>query len=270
MGGNVKMALQELGEKLMPAFGGLLDKMKPLVDGLPSFFDKIAPLGERMIEGFGEVLPGMLDFGEGVGKMLKPIADFALSDPMKDFANNVLDAGSALAGLTGEALGVAGRVAGTGVSIANGAFGVAGDVFGRLAKLPGALGDLWDEWTGEKDKQKKAQAGLDYSTPGGGASQSQVLDMLSRGKITAKGFEEGALTPGLITAGLGTKKLPNSPEMKSVSDSIVGGGARKVEINIKNLVETINNTGITSTGQALQMNASQMKRMLVEILASLG
>jgi tape measure domain-containing protein len=56
--------------------------------------------------------------------------------------------------------------------------------------------------------------------------------------------------------------------MTGVSDSVIGGGARQVNLNFKNIVETINNNP-NNKGEAIKMTEQDLKEVLYKVFAGL-
>jgi tape measure domain-containing protein len=222
MQGNLDNAKLQLGTALLPTLSRLMDAMKPRIDGLPRMMEQLAPYGERFGTALEEVLPMLQSFGSGIGRVLKPFAEFALSDPMKELAKNALAAASSLAGLAGDILNLAGKVATPVVSAANGLYETVGVL---MERIPKAFTDTWRDLTGRTDKQRAVDGQLDYSGGGGAATREQVLDMLSRGKIDGRGFHAAPTAPAKAA------KPSATDTATDVSNSIVGGGARPVTLN---------------------------------------
>jgi tape measure domain-containing protein len=92
-------------------------------------------------------------------------------------------------------------------------------------------------------------------------------DSAAAGKLGHALGKVGAAATGEAADG-GKPKKDLTKMMQDVSDSVVGGGARQVNLNFKNIVETINNNP-NNKGEAIKMTEQDLKEVLYKVFAGL-
>ena len=256
MAGNFKVAMQEFGEKLLPSYGRLLDSMKPVIDRLPSAMDSLVPAINGAIDAFGTLLPSLIEFGHGMGKLLGPVFGALTSPEFVGALKGVLELGSSLATTLGPLVK---EVAGDFKILMDTVRGVTGVIkcivdFGNSHGLGDAVKTVPNTMTGN------ALPILGW-----------VNDKLGWNKHPeAAGPKAAAAVPDVkAPAKMPPMDAKAAAAAQETSDSIIGGGKRAIYINFKNFVETINNNGVGSSGEAIAMNAAQLKGPLLELLAEL-
>lgn len=286
MGGNLKVAVQEFGEKLMPTFGRFLDTMKPFVDKLPNFLDKLVPYGEKMADGFGQLLPDMMEFGKNALGMLKPIADLAVSNDMRDLGKSVLELSTTILKDLKPAMDMLAKAAGWAAARMGGGLG-------QLSKDIDLSNDRYNKhmpaWENElsmnpwNPKGKTALFNYIQSRYGG-----RLEDWMQTPEQKQYWMEHGALAQprgygvdfGKGRPDWGKLVADHRREMETTtktavvaaatgSNAIVGGGQRVITMNFNSPLYNVEKQYLQNMAEAVRDLSPKIREELMRILTSI-
>ena len=140
--------------------------------------------------------------------------------------------------------------AGVSGAVKTGAAGVLETAGNALARIPGALSDTWDYWTGNK---KEVSTILD--TPAEALSFEETRARMMAGQI--KGID--GVKPTMTTS---------TPMSIAGSDTITGGGSKRITINYNAPLYKVDHQTFNSVAEAIKDFEPKIKEVLLRTLAA--
>lgn len=247
--GGLETKAKMMGEDLMPAFGRLLDKVMPAVDNLLSGAGKFKDVIEQLMDNIGEMVKPVAELLKGVGKMLAPLYTSENMTASKNIMINILKIGKDVADILSPAFSLVGKA----LTFLNSGFA---DLTRDIASLThfiadflGKAGDKIDRFLvkiGLREEEKKPAL---WEAPRGANGTLSSIGFLM-GKQTVASAAAGTISKPTSTAGDGFEKS---------NEAILGGGPRKIEFNIRSIIE---NSHITPAD--MKEGAAELERIVAQ------
>lgn len=264
MEGNLSLAKQQFGEKLMPVLGRVLDRLMPMLDKLPALFDRMMPGIERVANNFMDSLPKTFDFLENIATALTPVFDLLTSKEVQDLGRNLMD----LSGTMIKELTPAIKLAASALE------SLVKPINWILNQLPNDAKSLSAGM--EKAREREMQGYFAAHPNMTDAERAQyIADKRDPGAAIARKSKESKEQAQWMWDMLHPKKteaMRSAASMSganAVSESIIGGGRRVINVTFRNIVENWISQGSGVGGDKRDVTERELKEMINRLFLGL-